>query len=173
MKDGEEVIARFQSKSGWAVDCRFVLGPNDSVFVGEKPVACLSYHGDDNRLSSDVQAKKKKVRQEFQTQIIACAAIVAHSTKLHGKGINEVLDLINAAGRGFDERWEDVASIVEFGFSISNINRNWSVFHGDLDVAIEKLIVSPRGRTPYGIVDSAPYLLNKGTIYVPLAIGSA
>ncbi|MFC3102339.1 hypothetical protein [Salinisphaera aquimarina] len=131
--------------------------------MSDKPATSLSYHGQNNRHSPELQAERDKVRSEFRVQIVASDALVAHSSRLNGKSANDILELVNAKGANRYSYWNEVKSLDDIGLIIDKINANWSVIHQITGIDSEPYIP--------GILPFSPHLIRKGEIYVPLARG--
>lgn len=164
---GEDGVARFADESGWALDCNFGRGPSETVFVGEAVTTSLTYLGEGHRLAPEVQDLKGHVREKFIPHFHACEAIVAHTTVLHGKTVDQMCDEFNAKQEEVEEDFQEWVKPESLG--TVDITEKWGVL---LRQPLPVAAWMKRRRFNRGFhepEDLGPFLLRVGVVYVPLA----
>lgn len=75
-----------------------------------------------------------------------------------------MIELVNIEGQKYPD-WQRCNSTTELGFTVTSVGTDWSVLHEKGRVTVGAEWCRP--------LDAAPFLMNKGAVYGPLAVGAA
>lgn len=146
-----EGIAEFRDPSGWVVQCIFSLSADQSILVDGPIRIETQYRGTGNRHDPIIQPYRESALADHWPQRLACTAMLAKSTALHGESIHTVIENLKAD----DEKNCLVPDSAPETFRLHNLGNGWAVLEDNYHYA----------RTDHWL-DNEAYLVKDELIYI-------